>query len=432
MRKKSIASCTTIASSIRKLSLSLLLAGCWLSPSLGADKKAEISSATVNEDRVTIRVRVTDEKDKPVMRLSETDFQLFVDGQPNKVNFDDWKSSEEATPPPAWIIVLLDMSGSMRASDSRGTTKIQGALEAIRKFTELAAERGGGNTQIAIVPFGDGAPKCEGYPVNKNTLDKFFPAGDFKLQNYLDFLQGLTPCASTNLYEPLERAIRFLGNTEDIRFHPSQEKDSQSSEPKPRLSIVLLSDGFHNKPNEKLDFENLKSLLEDNSKIIVHTLGYGSTPEQLKQKYKLPNLATRDNLWYGQGTPPQGKVLAEEFVDKDRLTEIAQPSGGIAEFSQDAETIAENLKLFLNALLGEYEITYTEPNPERGSSHKVKVSVDGVESAPKDYRIGVFGRSLPSPVRVTMLICTLLLAVFAGIVPFYFWGQKLKQEATED
>lgn len=433
MRKKSIVSSTTIASLTRKLSLSLLLVGCWLSPSWGAVKTAEISSTTVNEDLVTIRVQVKDEEDKPVLRLSEQDFQTFVDGK--QINPSDWKSSEEATPPPAWIIVLLDMSGSMRASDSQGKTKIEGALEAIREFTELAAERGG-NTQIAIVPFGDGAPSCEGYPVNKETLDKFFPAGDFKLQNYLDYLEGLTPCASTNLYEPLDDAIRFLANTNDTRFHPPQEEDSQQSEPKPRLSIVLLSDGFHNKDNEEKDFNNLKRLLDRNSQsdspIIVHTLGYGLTPEQLQQKYKLPKPATRANLWYRQGTLPKGKIPAEEFVDKKRLTEIAQPSGGIAEFSQDAQTIAESLKLFLNALLGEYEITYTDPNPERGRSHQVNVVVDGVKSATKDYRIAVFGRSLPSQVRLAMLICTLLLAGLGGIVPFYFWGQKLKQEATED
>ena len=430
MRKKSTALSITIASLTRKLSLSLLLASCWVSPSWGKVKTAEISgNPMVNEDQVTIRIQVTDENDKPAMQLSETDFQVLVNGEKIDIDPNDWKSAEEATPPRAWIIVLLDMSGSMKAADSRGKTKIEGALGAIREFTELAADRGG-NTQIAIVPFGDPGPNCEGYPVNEEKLDKFFPAGDFKLQNYLDYLEGLTPCASTNLYEPVNNAIRFLANTDDTRFHPSQEEESQS--PKPRLSIVLLSDGFHNKDNEEQDFEDLEHLLSRNSEIIVHTLGYGLTPEQLQPKYKLPNPATRANLWYGQEQLPPGKVPAEEFVDKERLAAIAQPSGGIAEFSGNAQDIAENLKLFLNALLGEYEITYTEPNPERGKSSEVKVVVDGVESEEESYRMSVFGRSLSVQIRVTMAISTLLLIGFGGIVPFYFWGQKLKQEATED
>jgi hypothetical protein len=35
-------------------------------------------------------------------------------------------------------------------------------------------------------------------------------------------------------------------------------------------------------------------------------------------------------------------------------------------------------------------------------------------------------------VRLIMLILTLLAIALGGIVPFYFWGKHLKQEALQD
>jgi hypothetical protein len=309
--------------------------------------------------------------------------------------------------------------------DSGGTKKITGAINAVRQFIQVLSQRGG-NTQISIVPFGESGSRCQGYPVNKETLDKFFAANDFKLQNHLNYLAKSTPCASTNLYEPLNQAIRFLATSEDERFYVAENSD----QPQPRLSIILLSDGYHNKANEQQDFTALTNLFRRNPLITVHTLGYGLTPQQLGQKYKLGRPATRADIG-------SGKVPEAEFVDQKRLEEIAKLTGGLTEFSGNAKAIAANLQLFLNALLGEYEITYTQPNAERGAKHDVQVVVNipggkPVESPPKAYRISVFGRSLPLVVRLIMLIFTLLAIALGGIVPFYFWGKHLKQEALQD
>lgn len=398
------------------------------SPSFGQAKVAEIvGNPKVTDDQINVRIKVKNQEDRPVMGLKDTDFKLSVDNKEVTFKNKDWKSPEESVPPPAWIVVLLDFSGSMDQPDSRGGKKIVGAINAIRKFTKISSERGG-QTQIAIVPFGEPGAKCGGFPINKDTLDKFLLASDFKLQNNLDYLAGLTPCASTDLYEPLTKAVRFLANTKDTRFYLPED----SSEPQPRLSIILLSDGYHNKVNEEKDFQTLSTLLKRNTNITVHTLGYGLTPQDLGSKYKLGRPATRADI--GKGDK---KVPEEEFVDQKRLAEIAKLTGGIAEFSGDAEAIAENLQLFLNALLGEYEITYTEPNPERGSQHNVQVEVSSpggipVTSQPKSYRIGVFGRSLPFPTRLIMLGCILGTMGLGGVLPFYFWGQYLKQEALRD
>jgi hypothetical protein len=426
MKKKSIVLSTIIASLTHKLSLSLLVVASLASPSWAKENVAEIvNNPTVNDDRVTIRIKVKNEAERPVMGLQDTDFKLLVDQKEVRFATRDWKSPEESVPPPAWIIVLLDFSGSMNQLDSGGTKKITGAINAVRQFIQVLSQRGG-NTQISIVPFGESGSRCQGYPVNKETLDKFFAANDFKLQNHLNYLAKSTPCASTNLYEPLNQAIRFLATSEDERFYVAENSD----QPQPRLSIILLSDGYHNKANEQQDFTALTNLFRRNPLITVHTLGYGLTPQQLGQKYKLGRPATRADIG-------SGKVPEAEFVDQKRLEEIAKLTGGITEFSGNAKAIAANLQLFLNALLGEYEITYTQPNAERGAKHDVQVVVNipggkPVESPPKAYRISVFGRSLPLVVRLIMLIFTLLAIALGGIVPFYFWGKHLKQEALQD
>ncbi|WRH67828.1 MAG: hypothetical protein RSE13_05770 [Planktothrix sp. GU0601_MAG3] len=230
----------------------------------------------------------------------------------------------------------------------------------------------------------------------------------------------------------MSRAIRFLANDADPRFAIPEDPN----QPQPRLSIILLSDGYHNKPNEEQDFENLRALLKRNEQIIVHTLGYGLTPEQLGQKYGLGRAATRRDIEKekekGKGKlKGKGKVPEAEFVDQARLAEIAQLTGGISEFSADAQTVAEKLNLFLNALLGEYQITYSEPNPERGSKHDVKVMVQSVESKPKGYTITAFGRSLPLPTRLIMLLVIFIVLIGGGVVPFWLWAEHLKREAFE-
>jgi len=398
-----------------------LIAGLF-SPTLGAIKKAEIVGLpSIKDDRVTIKIKVESEGARPVMGLERNNFDLKVDGKKLKIKPRDWKSPEETIPPRAWIIVLLDFSGSMNQIDGGGNKKIAGAINAIREFTKVSSERGG-DTQISVVPFGEAGKNCPEYTVNKDTLDKFLSASDFKLQNSLEYLSSLNPCGSTNLYQPLKKALDFLGNPEDPRFTLPED----SSEPKPRLSIILLSDGYHNAMNEFQDFNELKSLLQSYENITVHTLGYGLTPSQLGIKYNLNRPATRRDI-------NEGKVPEEEFVDQQRLAEIANLTVGIAEFSGDQTAIAENLKLFLNALLGEYQISYIQPNAERGTLHKVEVQVkDGnkkVNSKSVAYIMPVFGRSLPLANRLVMVVSILFIIIVGGIFPFRWWGEHLKGQA---
>ena len=372
----------------------------------------------VTEDRVAVRVKVTEDGEQPAMLLQEEDFQAIVDGEP--VELRGWKSPEESTPPPAWIVVLIDFSGSMNQEDSSGTTKLQGAIKATRRFLEEASDRGG-DTKVAILPFGEAGKNCPESAVTEQKIaQKFFPVDDAKQQNLLDYLSSQEPCASTNIYDPLKETIRLFGDEENPDFYLPEE----SQLPEPRLSVILLSDGYHNKSNEQQDFENLISRLERHDNIVVHTLGYGLTPEKLGEKYGLGRPAERKDIQ--TANKPNNPVPAEEFVDANRLRQIAEVTGGISEFSGNADDIAEALQLFLNALLGEYELIYDDPNPERGSKHEVFVLANldrnTLATTAKSYTITVFGRCLPLGTRVLMTLSILLVLGVFGVLPFWWWS----------
>ena len=174
----------------------------------------------------------------------------------------------------------------------------------------------------------------------------------------------------------------------------------------------------------------LRNLLERSS-IVIHTLGYGLTPEELGNKYGLGRPATRNDI----GTD-ENDVKAEEFVDRDRLQDIANLTGGVSEFSGEASEIAANLQVFLDALLGEYEITYTEPNPERGAEREVKAIVDDdssdelapVVSQSKEYRMGVFWWPVALKHRLPMLGIIFATMAIGGVLPFALWARYLKHQ----
>jgi hypothetical protein len=420
MANLSTALSTTIASWIPRLSLAAGLVLLSLRPSLAQTVEIVRPLQQNDEGQITLRLRVEDANNRPVIDLNPDNFALTIDETPLEFSPNDWKSPQEAEPPPAWIVVLVDFSGSMNQLDSRGTTRIEGAMTAIEELVNSLQGRAS-ETQVAVVPFGVGGKGCEGYEVTPETLDKFFTPNSALLANYLDSLATKTPCTSTNIYEPLTQAIWFLSNPNDERFTVSNRKQQS------RLGIILLSDGFHNTVGEAEDFERLISLIQRTPTVTVHTVGYGLTPEKLAQKYGLNRPATRQDI-------SEGRIPEEEFVDQDRLQSIADTSGGISVFSASSLEVSRSFNLFLDALLGEYQITYMHPQAERGSKHQVKVDVE-IDQSTKvtdqaNYTITIFGRSLPRSTRLIMMLIVLCALGLGGILPFFFWAGYLKRSQT--
>lgn len=444
--KNTIALFSTIASWTRAASFATVL---FASTGFAGIAQTKVQSTqivgepTVIDEKVTIRVKVRGEGERPVVDLLDTDFYILVDDKEVAFKPRNWKSAKESTPPPAYIIILLDMSGSMRNPDAKGQRKLNGAVQAVQSILVALAERtkSAANVQVAIVPFGASGGLCKtGFPVNKETLDKFFTASDVKLKTYLETeIASVDPCASTNLYKSLQQTVRFLGDSGNIRFYPEDSKL-----PQPRLSVVLLSDGFDSEFFDKdkdaveiEEFTKLQQLLKRNEQITVHTLGYGFTPAQLGGKYKLNRPATRKDIWScflfpspncKNNNPPAGKVPVDEFVDEQRLRDVAEATGGLSAFGADAKEVAEKLQVFLDAILGEYEITYDHPNPKRGKRHSVKVVAANVPSDSKLYRINVFGRTLPGDDRLKFLAGILVFCFATGGFALWSWQKSLKDD----
>lgn len=455
---------TTIGFWIPKVSLSVLLVICGIAPSFARVERVEILDAIPNRNnsQVKLRVKVYDRNNKPVTGLQKEDVNLIVcppQGDPEKgecqiLNQGDarWRVPLPEELPPAWVIVLLDLSGSMKGLDGDGRqTKLAGAIEAIRQL-DRNFERTGAATKIAIAPFGEGGGNCQGIPVSDRELDNFKPAGSLEIAEYLDFLESEVDnlCAATDIYEPLRTAVRFLGNPNDKRFNPPRKSDEidDSQEPQPRLSIILLSDGYHSiyyttdneAKREQQDFELLLSVLNNYPNLAVHTLGYGKTPQELQREYNLDRIPNIDNLQQlGQeqeldridfaSRERLQKIVRQEFVDQSRLKRIATVTRGIHKFSGNANDVAYALTEFLNAMQEEYEITYVQPKADRASSYNVRVLVyppDGQTSPAKNYTFPWTAPSPPFKERGMVLLSVLAGLLGLGFIPFWLWSKSMK------
>lgn len=439
MKKNFIGLFITTAFSIPTVSLTLALAMNILAPAWAKPEKVEITRKTINQDEVTLNLKVTDENQRPALKLKQDDFTVFVDGRPVKFqNIVEWKSAMDSKPK-ARVLILIDFSGSMRREDQRGTTKLQGAVEAIDAFIKSAKKRGG-DVKIAILPFGVEGKNCPALTVDSQTInDKGFrSADDAVLENYLDWLKSYKTeklCASTNLYEPLINGVEYLGDKNNTDFYPPLNPKLPQYDPQqpqqPQLSVILLSDGYHNgKDNETEEFENLKNTLKNYPQIIVHTLGYGLTPEQLGNKIGKATVNRQDIAYQDKkGMIPKGKIDAEDFVDRDRLRQIAKITNGIAGFSNNPEIVAKELTEFLNAL-GEYEIIYKTPFAQEGKFYEVEVEVTedkkSEQTAPESYKI--VWDSLPLSIRLPIFIVSLIALPLLGILPWWWWGKKIKNQ----
>ncbi len=426
--RKCTALSTITASWIPRVSLFLLVTACLSYSSPLRAQSVKIIKATPVRDRVTLDIKVKGEEGRPVVNLKRKDFTIYVDDNPVSFNREDWRSAKDNKTDPAWIVFLLDMSGSMKEKDGSDIRKLDGAIQAIQDFI-TATEQRNQNTKIAVIPFGevneDQGGTCKGYPVNNTTIDKskFYSPGNPQLTTHLTNLKAETPCASTNLYAPLIKAVEFLSDEEDPEFYPPKEKKNQRS---PRLSVILLSDGYHNstKPRKEEGFEELQELLRDNERIVVHSLGYGLTPEELGNKYNLGRPAKLTDV--NRGVP------SEEFLDTEELDKIAGITEGICEISADSKEVTKALQHFLNDILGEYQITYTEPNPERASQHTVQVEINSNHintgrSDGKSYTIAAFGRTLPGTTRLLLFVSSIIGLGVGGVIPFWLWSQKLEK-----
>jgi hypothetical protein len=364
-----------------------------------------------SQDEVVLELQVGDREGYPLPELNEKEIKIWVDGKLLPDNRWDLSELEDTRPRPAYIVVLVDFSGSMNRpaqetppgtspnpSPGSGQTKAQAAIATLDDLIQGLSDRTA-KTYFSVLPFGEGGDRCpnaNNYSLTSEKLGNFQEAGDPLLAASITNLkeQVATPpkgsnpfvCASTNLYDSIRTTIDYLANPGDPRFQPTDPDEDP-----PRLGLIVLSDGYDNKHTDQRlkDLEDDLTTARQDSNLTVHTLAYGLTAQELTKAYQLPSPATRANvcesLLSTDRNPqfcsnPQQRIPADVFVDQPALSGIAKAGGGLNLFAKNPEEVARNLETFFKAIVGGYEISYTQPNADRGSRHRVVVGVD--RSAP--------------------------------------------------
>jgi hypothetical protein len=319
--------------------------------------------------------------------------------------------------------------------DESQQVKLQGAIKGIQKFiTTIETEKL--PVEIALVPFGEGC--AHSYPVNQAVIQKYLEAYPYKTtKTRLSELAHVDVCASTNLYQPLDEAVKFLTTSE--RFQQN------SWGLPPRLSVILFTDGFDADPDrnkEEQRFQSTRALLALSPHVTVHTMGYGESLTRLRARAQCAQelhsrpLTVDTLLTYCQ--LPLGEDIREFIVDRSRLTAIAKETGGIARFPRSAEEVSQGLREFLTALR-EYEISYPQPTADRLTIHQAKVIVNAPGhtsswsiSAPIEFQMpNYLYHSLSIWERLAIFLGTLVATVF-GVRRFNAWSHQLKEESRQN
>ncbi|CCQ66981.1 hypothetical protein CWATWH0402_2479 [Crocosphaera watsonii WH 0402] len=153
-------------------------------------------------------------------------------------------------------------------------------------------------------------------------------------------------------------------------------------------------------------------------------MGYGLTPKQLGQKYGLGRAVNwnKDIDWGNDKTKLIPRV---EYLDEQAINNISSLTNGISRIAGNSKEITESLKLFLQAILGEYEIIYKHPNPQRGRVYQVISSVNPVESNSKEYRFTVIGITAP-PNIVAGAFGISIIFIGSWFIVYFLWRKELQ------
>lgn len=357
-----------------------------------------------NEVEAVIQFKVIDDKN----RLKVLDKKDISSVTSNGESVETFKliKPEDSSPDPSRIIILLDMSGSMKLKDSSGQVRGLAALQAIRSFIDYLKSNNY-PSQVAVVPFAADGNSCGGGylppPVDNVALSKFYSPNSETLNTEISNLENTfkpdnrnLPCGGTDIRNPVKNAVEYLKNN----YLPLVDSENIEEESIERLGIILVSDGVDNilsasKSKKDRELSQLETLLESNIDITLHTLGYGE----------------------------------EGSIDIEVLQRLANASGGVNLFSANATEINKALKIFLESLLGKYEIRYKPTSIKQYELEKVGITVAGIsESKEEEFRIQNIP-SLPLRTRIWILTGTLVFCGIFGLVPFLGWRWWLEREA---
>ncbi|WP_127085281.1 vWA domain-containing protein [Dulcicalothrix desertica] len=426
-------------SSTPKHKLALFILSLLLLPFPVSANTVQISRYTTQNNRVTLRAKVLDQDNIPIQGLTRQNFQIQTTNEqgnvinPEDIKFDLLPPERQLHPDPVYLTILLDMSGSMRRQDAAKNQKLSGAVSAINKFIDTASQQNI-PIKLALVPFGyRGQGQCNYlYEVDEKTIasqSPFLDIRDNALKKQLQDLSNVPTCASTNLYDPLRIATSYLRKTYTDSISQIDENPI-----KPRLSLILLSDGYDGASQEK--FKSLQTTLGQTLQITIHTYAYGESLQQLRDRSSCDKVISNEELnteLLSKHCKLPNEDIREYIIDEPILQNLASSTGGIYKLSANADEVSKSLTNFLTTLR-EYEIVYRQPGADRATNHTTKLKVNSptlglnITSQPVNIRMSNFAyASLILTQRLHILLFTTLLGI-TGVIIFTQWSKHLKHQ----
>lgn len=272
---------------------------------------------------VNVYAIVRDARGRYVDDLAKSDFAVSENGRPQKL---DRFSSERR---PLRVAIVLDTSHSMGEGK-----KLQSAIDAAVEF--LAALEPG--DEGLVIGFSDGVKVLQGLTSDHQALETA--------------IRGVKAAGGTALYDAIDRASESLARFEGRRV------------------LLLLSDGRDEAANglepgslHTLEEARDRALHED---VMIFVIGLGrSLAKDARALKDNPDAPVSEMDFYGR------RPLAEI------LTELADTTGGVVEFSPSAGELRRSFESVADDLRHQYTLAYAPLDRTRdGSWRAIKVTVD--------------------------------------------------------
>ena len=267
----------------------------------------------------------------PIPDLGKSDFTLLEDG--NVVNARHYSVSQSISDEPIYLMLVLDISGSM--TDSLADLR----SAAITLFENLRPQ-----DQVAIIGFNDldddplsgGVDLSDPFPVLDENREIAFTSDKGALTNFINLnLQIVDDNAGTPLYDAIYKGVRML----------DEEKSTFG-----RRSVIVLTDGV----DMDRTGETAGSVFADEALVISEV-----------QKRELPVFT----VGLGDG------------IDEIGLQKIASLSGGVYENRPDATEVGELFTAIATQLQQKYSVSYESQLESDDAPHQLVIQSGDVEES---------------------------------------------------
>jgi VWFA-related protein len=297
---------------------------------------------------VNVNATVTDQSGRFVSGLTQNDFRVFDDEQPQTITH---FSAERV---PVSLGILLDTSGSMEGE------KINAARAALYLFLDRLTD-----------------PQDEVFLYRFDNRPQLVSGWTHDMRSVSEALDHVVPRGSTSMYDAIEEAMYLLQQAHNRK-----------------KALVMITDG--NDTNSHTDVFTVKQMIRE-SEVLVYAVGIDAQPQHygirdepppvpLMQRgprpmpfpFPMPGGGGRRP---GPTGPPPGPVPGRPYHgDEDRvnvaaLRDITDDSGGRTEIVRSPRDLDPATSGIADELSKQYYIGYAAPGSKDGRWHAIRVQV---------------------------------------------------------